>query len=891
MRSKTEKGTKKPLAKKQIPVKEQKQNSLASITVALKGCKPYISQFNGNSFKDKYPNFFYHLLGISVDRKGVPVDRKLDSATTQANSLIFRDPNDQDYLLLWNVEVAKISNISNLLYTQATQKGLPQFSQDCDKEIFAHNLLTLENKKALVRINFKLLKQNTEVILSPEFIAELEKSPPWPEPCANELLVLTQAKHKYSDKYIIHLMIKKLRDEIQESGYSYDENDFFITKEAYLLLGREVENIKDEYQGNYQNESAFTRYSYLFNFGDDKVFIEDERLRNGYRVSREKVDELCKKYGIEPIDVQLLANISTYRHVENRGIKHKNHGRTRLVSSLDQETLGQEKVSLVSVDNITDTMPPSVDASTLSSMVGRPVIIYPGDRLDKLAVRKVHLLDAEGFGSWGLFATKPIEENTTVCRYNSKDVTAEEAKVADDCLLELDGGRCVSGKNSLGGFINGSSSVPNVDFKDNKARQIVEICTIKKIEAGEQLLLNYHCTAGYFTTKNLRSSESKGVLGEIYLNPYCNEQTFDQLLQQTHYKKLPQEFQGLSRELYHDEDYDLWGTDLILAILEGRSSAIASILAANPARVHEPILRAVKNTRKAAPGPKQDLLYPLILAAHRGPQEVLVPILLQKQLKRNLLLDIQRTVSGASALHAALRSASSCRLKIVTLLLRYGAQLTVQDENEETPLHLCAKQGLTSEMKAIMVYCFKNNQSIGFLTSYIDKDNYDFLTLALINNNLRIIELFFEYLAEQVKQENIFAPSYFANEEQAIKCLANITSKKYFLELINKYTSLINRDFVDLVRRSFKHVAMEKGREGFFTGQEKRKRSETEEVKHQPEPKKTKTEDGREQEPDDVTPPGGCKGILKRLQFKRLQQRYSMDIDIDPMDDPTLGLQ
>lgn len=841
-------------------------------------------------------------------------------------SYLFSDPIDNRYILLWNVNKDNIRNLTSKFLRTVRAKNYKPLTQDFQKEHLSFSLLKLNNKQAFVRLNIRALQQH-DVIASSELFNELvQQSRPWPQELLIILQSLTANNRTYTDDYLAHLALQQLRDAIQSAGYQFDDDHFFITKKSYDELSKQITKINQQFTPN--NASSFTDFNYLFGRHNNiAAFSQDHKMYSGYKFSKSRFMDFYKKYGITPIDTQLLANVTAYDNVEKRAAKKSVQQKALRISNGKKFAPSYENTTdepLADVLREYDLSNPNHRA-LLPKALGRPIIFYEDDKSDKLNVKLIHVLDHRStLGSksrpYGLVANQTFAQEGDVlfkpgeiiCDYGGKRISMAEAnqRKGHHYMLEIEGEFCIIGDESLGGLANGSSSVPNAYYEvveDKKGNKKIVLVAAKEIRQGEQILVNYENTEGFYEVP--AESEIKGITGEIYLNPYCNHKTFDEILKERHYTKLPwnEKLKAVSQHFYGDECYDLYATPLIKAILADDVEQVMTLLNSDLGLLYDPILRVDGENSQAAPKEKQNLVYSWVLAAYLGSYKTFVTLMHQG----NLLLDIQKTADGRCALHEVLESPSPNKLIMLSLLIRNGAQITIQDREENTPLHICALYNLSREIHIIFDYCFKNNQGILPFVSYINKNNYDFLTLALDNNHVDIIELFLQYV-DEISIENdekylnearkkIFSFGSFLTKEQYIAMLKKVVDAPRFLALIEQYASFINADFIALAREVLQPEDIKKpmikqecaGDGRFFSGKRKwpiKEEKEESEAEEQLAPKRQKTIDGREQplvevkqEPPSIavkqeplankneciTPPGGTK-------LKRLRHGYEM---------------
>lgn len=877
---------------------ENKEKLFKSLEQWAKTARPFISQYEKEFVTQTAPygdsqtapalklKLFKWLAGQKRALKRKTVLNKTiqkDTVDLGEKYFLFKDPDKEDFIWIYNCHA-----FTGKRTFQAINRYLQKqddWHKTKDKNLF--NIISaypVTNKavhrtpprnKSLIRLNLGCLSRHPE-ILSKKVLIELQAIDACPAQVIECIRKLTDFRQDLSEnKQIDFCLLKIMKSQIEKNGF-WDGNYYFLTHQTLRKI-----KIKLAAQG-FTIPGLVKKIGSTINFyTNNKKSYYKHKEWGGFAFDITKINKALDHLKIDPINQHKVPPLSIM--IDKRSspgrkgrmpqqfiqLDHNDHSLippsvTAIPKAQQQSEIPKQLAKLLE-----SNAPIQLDLRNpnhltfLQQQCKRPVTVSEEDResLAKLRVVKIYALDYEELGDqnrpWGVIVVAPdgIKKDTKICEYGGDVITNEQANQEASnyqCTMSLNHKYCKRGSN-IGTFLN--QGEPNARYEREPHSNTVNIVATCDIPYGQQVLVKNYGDADFLTRDKLNKEVDPRIKREIFLNSHCDHRSFDDLLAQYPYERLPwdERLTSISQHFYGNCDYDLSATPLIKAILAVNVAEMSNLLEQTLELLHQPLIRINKEPAvQAAPKHEQNSISALALAVYAGNIDVILTLLHQPQIHIN----IRRLSDGQVPINDALLSPSSAKLEILKILLHFGASPVLQSADDEyMTLHYCVIHGLSEQAKLILDSWVNYGNDLLQLVSYINRNNEDYLMLALQYNRLDFLHAFLEKYAQTMarsddedkckpkkgKKRKIAQPTiedqdklfYFENDDEAVahstaskSSLSNMVIKlqnpqqlllwfeQYpelfyprFVKLTNKIMVKNNADRINFIKEAEKYCA------------------------------------------------------------------------------------
>ncbi len=405
-------------------------------------------------------------------------------------------------------------------------------------------------------------------------------------------------------------------------------------------------------------------------------------------------------------------------------------GRTIGSSSSDQIRIKKEKTQAASIDT---TAPPlAVDPE-----LAEHYIESERDRLDLAIIKPVHVLDSvKGFG---LFAQEAIGAGICIGEYTGHRIKAADLGSEEhDKSYAMRVGDWITDARTAGNYtryINHSDTQENLVFRRFVNSTRVLLWTLRTIEPGEQLLVDYNTVDSY---------DSDLSQGYLFLNPEDGPYSRQELYHQhsTVYRRmeniLPLAKLGLPAHSW------LYVTAAGRWVLQEKPSA--RITREIKDTLSLPLL-ALSADHQIIDKPGHDVPTPVMVAAFLGNTRQVSLLAahganLNQQLNHSGLSSLTLALQGYETLGIDLKK----HVETMITLIRSGANPAVHDRDYRTFLHQ-AIMVLSPQHFEQVTEALHKKMGCSFLNlfQYVDHLNHDILLYCLKNNELDKAYILLQY--------------------------------------------------------------------------------------------------------------------------------------------------
>lgn len=370
-----------------------------------------------------------------------------------------------------------------------------------------------------------------------------------------------------------------------------------------------------------------------------------------------------------------------------------------------------------------------------------------GDNPGMVHVGRVALLKNQG--GYGLFANQTIPPNTCIGVYTGKEFTSGKhynnyckKHPEHDNNYSLVLSRKIIDAKTKGNFTryaNFSDIQDNASFKvaKRKGRTVVELVTTKKINKGQQILVNYN--------------EHKPEMSANYyfLNPEDNgntaQETFKNNAEHYDLMRAPQKIAPLSLE----EGTSILAPAVVKVIFENKRlpQVIESAV--------DLLVLKTNSDHEAIDFDKADAFTPLMLACYLGQYENVIALI-----QNGANVNRQQHHSGNCPLFLALegytaQSSSTVKddsLKIIEILIDHGANIDTHDRKDSTFIHKAIAALPISEFKRFMRFLNKkHHENLMESFNYVNEDNFDNILYCLSIRSLDKAKILLDLNKETIK--------------------------------------------------------------------------------------------------------------------------------------------
>lgn len=296
--------------KRKEQLEKIKEQMFANLKEWSMQTEPFVSPCDKKIFGDQY-TVQHELNRKNISRKllmfflGNPLrEPKKGRAKNVMPAHIFKDEDGSIWVYNAPYETGVTAFLNMVKYLEKKYKDAPLFSQPFQQQQVFYRWHCPKDRKiagparGLFRVNFDCLKKYQDIFLNKEIFEALDKVPQCPAHIQADLNALKKryniSKDNASKHYKTFLLLDSLAQMIQERGYLYDEENYFISQAALESLQKLHNCIRNRYQTIVETIIKGSR-------SREKVITSCPNYK-GLVINREKLINALKKHKIKLVD-------------------------------------------------------------------------------------------------------------------------------------------------------------------------------------------------------------------------------------------------------------------------------------------------------------------------------------------------------------------------------------------------------------------------------------------------------------------------------------------------------------------------------------------------------------------------------------------------------------